>query len=105
MAVVPRGADSTAAVDAVSGVTIIVCAVRSLDALLSHSAVWQKRLAAEELYRVPKTLTPYGTICEIEEVQGKVGGLSIYHTNPFALLYYACERCCSVKCAQYNILS
>ena len=92
MAIVPRGAHATAAVDAVSGITSIMSALRSQSGPASYSVSWQRKLAAEELYKLPKTLTPYGTICETESMQGKVGELSIYHTNPFALLHYACEH-------------
>ena len=42
-----------------------------------------------KLYEKPSTCTPYGTICQTSEMQGKKDNMSIYHVNPLAFLYHA----------------
>ena len=82
---------AVAAVDAASGVTGILSALNTLTPIRSHSVSWQRKLAEEELYKLPNTFTPYGNICCGDVVHGKVDDLEVYHVNPFALFYYACE--------------
>ena len=75
-----------------------ICAVKNLgNAIqeLAHSSApqvsmsWRSRLTNDELYRIPRSLTPYGTVCLSTTVHGKIGALETYHVNPFALLHFA----------------
>ena len=55
------------------------------------SYTWRRRIAAEEVQRQAKTITAYGPVVQVTDVQGKTGLLEIEHTNPFALLMHASE--------------
>ena len=83
---------SIEAVDSASGVTGIVVALKTLSPIGSHSVSWQRKLAEKELYKLANTFTPFGKICCGDVVHGKVADLKVYHVNPFALFYYACEK-------------
>ena len=86
-----EAARTVAVIDAASGVTSIVTALQSLSPM-SYSAVWQRRLAHDELYAIPNTLTPYGAVCCEDTIRGASGDLKIFHVNPFALLAFACDH-------------
>ena len=80
--------ECVAVIDACSGVQNILNCLQSPS---GRSLSWRRKLAMQELYRLPNTETPYGTICHTSSVQGNNGDLEIYHVNPFALFHYATE--------------
>ena len=44
--------------------------------------------ATEELYGLPNTPTPFGTICQTKRLEGSKGPLDVFHVNPQAFLYF-----------------
>jgi hypothetical protein len=75
-----------ACVDACSGVQTITSRLHT-----NISLSKKRKLAEAELYKLPNTLTPYGTVCHTSLVRGKNGELEIYHVNPFAMLQHATQ--------------
>jgi hypothetical protein len=62
-----------------------------LTAAPTLSLSWQRKLAHDELYSAAQTRTPYGSVCHDTVAQGKDGPLTIFHVNPFAMLFAAAE--------------
>ena len=88
----PREAIETVAiVDSVVSVSTVLGALRDLTPAVEYSTQWRRKLAADELFKIPKLVTPYGAICQEAIAPGKAGPLSIYHVRPQALLSYATE--------------
>ena len=75
----PREAIETVAiVDAVVSVSTVLGALRDLTPAVEYSTQWRRKLAADELFKIPKLVTPYGAICQEAIAPGKAGPLSIY---------------------------
>ena len=82
---------TTAFLDATTGVNSIVSALVTMAPIGSSGLSWQRKLAQRELYDIANTLTPYGLVCE-KGCRGANGELEIYHVNPFALLALGCDK-------------
>ena len=83
---------SVAILDSVNSVRSIVDALEDVQPAPTMSASWRRRLAADELYKIPHTDTPYGLVMVERTIAGKSGEMKIAHVNPFALLQLACQR-------------
>ena len=59
------------------------------DSRLSVSVETARKDTRKKLYKLPKTETPFGSICTTTTVQGKKGSIDVYHVNPAAFLYHA----------------
>ena len=83
-----------AAVNARSAVqtTLSAFAKTAAAAPAGRSVNWQRKLASDELYAIPRTLTAYGTVCQTMAVPGKECDLELYFASPFALLSLAASR-------------
>ena len=80
----------SAAINANLAIDTVINAFRDLGGGVDTGSLqWQRKLAAQELYRVANTETPYGKVCQITTVAAKCGDLDIYHVSPFALLSHA----------------
>ena len=95
----PRRIDSNArremiaAVDTVTSVRAMASALNSLQPHRINSTWWQRKVANDELQKLARTLTPYGTVCQEVDVNGTSGDtLSIYYASPFSLLYEGTKR-------------
>ncbi len=53
-----------------------------------------RKRAAEELYEVADTLTPYGQMSEVTTMTGSSGTVVWHHLNIFAFLYVGCIIVC-----------
>ena len=88
-----ESSQTVASVEACSGVTGILSALRVIQSVApSTSLSWQRKLAHDELYAVAKTSTPYGLICQESTIVGLSCELLIYHVCPFAFLQHACDK-------------
>ena len=79
------------ALDTNTAVTSLLTACSSncvaLDA--GNSIRTERRKAHDVLHAIPETDTPFGRVCCTSKVEGKNGSISLYHTNPKAMLYLA----------------
>ena len=82
---------TVAIVDSVNSVSSIVSALEEVQPTI-RASWWRRRLAHDELYRIPLTDTPYGLVMVERTISGKSGEMQIAHVNPFALLQLACQR-------------
>jgi hypothetical protein len=79
------------ALDTGSAVSSVVASF-SQHAQLACSDRTHRQDAHNLLYELPRTSTPFGTLCEESKLRGPKADLSIYHVNPPAFLFQAASR-------------
>ena len=57
----------------------------------SASLSWARKLAAAELHKYDRIVTPYGPIIETQVIVGKTKPLTVKCVNPFAFLWHAVD--------------